>query len=628
MNSTQGNMELLQAGYQLQQQGQLDLAEARYKQVLKSDPRNVHALNLMGMLMINGGRPLDAVELIKLALAENPRDGQAQGNLGLAYKDLGRFEEAVDHFRESISLVPNNPVMLNNLGNALREVGKAREAITHFENALRIDRSYAACWSNLAAAQRDVEDFGKAMKALDRALELDSNLAQAYHIRGTVFAKLAMYAEAVKAYDRSLALAPGVSEVMISKSDMLRDLSKPEEAAEVLKQVLDLEPRNPFAVHALGVLSEQLGDREQAAAYFKRSIECAPGYTSAHYQLAQLKGRTSSDQELEEMEDLWQTGILQPEDRKLLAFALFRVWDQRNETGKAWEYLAEGNRIKAESSPFDEQYTQRLTQGLIETASSLRERVPLEPAASSQPRVVFVLGMPRSGTTLTEQVLASHSEVCGAGEVSYAHDCARMASSMIKKPFPQCVADLSGAQLAEIGAYYLSRHGSLTESGTWIVDKTPLNFQYIGFMARALPNALFIHCHREPIDNCFSIHRIPFDEKQTYAHSLESLGKYYLQYRKLMAAWHKLYPDRILDVSYEETVEDLRAQCERMLEFLGLEFEPQLLEFYQARGLVKTPSASQVREPIYKDSVASWKKYEPYMQPLKTILDAGLPATK
>jgi hypothetical protein len=139
-------------------------------------------------------------------------------------------------------------------------------------------------------------------------------------------------------------------------------------------------------------------------------------------------------------------------------------------------------------------------------------------------------------------------------------------------------------------------------------------------LAKALPNAVFIHCHREPIDNCFSIHRIPFDEKQTYAHSLDSLGKYYLNYREMMAEWHRLYPGRVLDVSYEDTVTDFRAQCERMLNFLGLEFEPELLQFYRSNSLVKTPSASQVREPIYRDSVASWKKYEAFLSPLREAL--------
>ena len=213
--------------------------------------------------------------------------------------------------------------------------------------------------------------------------------------------------------------------------------------------------------------------------------------------------------------------------------------------------------------------------------------------------------------------------VSGAGEVSYAFDCARMAASMANKPFPDCIADLNPVQLAEIGNSYMSRHGDLPVGQAWVVDKTPLNFQYIGFLARALPQARFIHCQREPMDNLFSIHRIPFDENQTYAHSQESLADYYLQYREMMAVWKALYPGRILDVSYEDTVTDLELQCRNMLNFLDLQFEPQLLEFYQASGLVKTPSASQVREPIYRDSVASWKRYEEQVQPVRRALTAG-----
>lgn len=616
-------MEVLQTAYQHYKDGDLDRAEVGYKDVLRQDPGNVHGLNLMGMLMIDRGRPVDAVELIKLALKHAPHDPQSHGNLGLALKDLGRFEEAAGHFRESLKTNPKNPVMLNNLGNALRESGVPVEAIKCFEDALRLDRGYAACWSNLAAAQRDAGNFSRAMQALDRAMELAPGLAQAHHIRGTVFAKLARFEDAVSCYDRSLELRPDTCEVLIAKSDMLREMDLPMEAESVLQQVLQIEPQNAFALHALGVLAEQVGDRNLAADYFKRSIEQAPAYTSAYYQLAQLKGRRVTETELQDMEQLWQTNTLATEARKLLAFALFRAWDQRAVSEKAWHYLTEGNRIKASASPYDAQYTRRLTDGIIAGGRRLAATDVASMASDNMPSPVFVLGMPRSGTTLTEQILASHSSVSGAGEVSYAFDCARMAASLVNKPFPDCVADLSADQLAEIGNYYMSRHRQLPVGQSWVVDKTPLNFQYIGFLAMALPQARFIHCRREPMDNLFSIHRIPFDENQTYAHSQESLADYYLQYLEMMDVWRQLFGQRILDVSYEDTVTDLEAQCRNILEFLGLNFEPQLLEFYQASGLVKTPSASQVREPIYRDAIASWKKYEEQLQPLRIALATG-----
>ncbi|KAA1189135.1 tetratricopeptide repeat protein [Pseudohalioglobus sediminis] len=620
MTSPEKIMRYLEQGYQLQQQGRYGEAEAGYREVLKLDPRNVHALNLLGILAINSDRPLEAIELITQALAENPDDPQAHGNLGLAYKDAGQFEAAVAHFKQSLQLNPKNLVMMNNLGNALRESGNARDAITCFEAALRLDRAYAACWSNLAAAQRDMEDYGKAMKALDRALELDPEQVAAHHLRASVFVKLARFEDALACFERVLELEPGRTDVMIEKSDALRDLNRADEARQTLDTVLQREPGNPFAWHALGVLHEQLGDRDRAAECFQRCLQLAPDYASAHYQLAQLKGRQTPEQELQQMELLWRADGMLDEDRKLLAFALFRAWDQRDEVAKAWHYLAQGNRIKAEASPYDRAFTHSLTDGIITAARALQARPPGQARAPASPGIAFVMGMPRSGTTLTEQVLSAHSCIMGAGEVSYAFDCARLASHLTNQPFPQCVAELTDAHLEEIGRYYRSRHREVDQGTAWIVDKTPLNFQYLGLMARALPEAKFIHCRREPVDNCFSIHRIPFDEKQTYAHGLESLADYYQQYRRMMDAWHALYPERILDVDYEATVADLRAQCERMLGFLELEFQPAMLEFHSGGGLVKTPSASQVREPIYRDAVAAWKRYEEFLQPLVAAL--------
>jgi hypothetical protein len=168
----------------------------------------------------------------------------------------------------------------------------------------------------------------------------------------------------------------------------------------------------------------------------------------------------------------------------------------------------------------------------------------------------------------------------------------------------------------ELGDYYLSRHSKDDLSHRYVVDKTPLNFQYLGMLALALPDAKFIHCHRDPIQNCFSIHKLPFDKKQTYAHSLEALGLYYTRYLQLMNRWKNMFPGRILDVLYEDTVADIDHQAHQMLEFLGLPFEEGVLDFYRTRRLVKTPSASQVRQPIYSDALQSWKNYEKHLGPL------------
>jgi hypothetical protein len=183
---------------------------------------------------------------------------------------------------------------------------------------------------------------------------------------------------------------------------------------------------------------------------------------------------------------------------------------------------------------------------------------------------------------------------------------------------------LTADQYAELGDYYMSRHLAKNLDAQYVVDKTPLNFQYIGLLGLALPQAKFIHCHRNPVANCYSIHRMTFDEKQTYAHDLTALGKYYTRYWKLMQRWKTMFPDRILDVRYEDTVADIEKQSRRILDFLDLAFEEKVLEFHKTERLVKTPSASQVRQPIYTDSVEAWKNYEKHLGPLIDNLNVNI----
>ncbi|MEL7186700.1 MAG: sulfotransferase [Pseudomonadota bacterium] len=608
-------MQLLESGYQAQQSGDAATAEARYQEVLKREPQNVHALNLMGMLCVNNFRAPEAVKFISNALQQVPDNPQSHTNLGLAYKDIGEPQKAIDHFRRSIELDASNPDVYNNLGNVLRVVDRPKEAITEYERALKMHPTFAECWSNLSAALNESGQQERALTAASRAIELDPDLAQAYNNRGDIHLELAQYEQAIAEYKRAVELSPKYVAALLNMARTQRDMDDPDAARQTLKLAIEIEPNNPEAFLVEGVLNEQIGDRSAAAESFKKSIAQLPEMTVAHYYLSQIKGRKGTDDEFAAMRELAKRQDLTPKARTYLEFGLFRAYDQRGMYDEAYAHLATGNAIKAETSPYDDEDTAEYIESILECARSARDKHGASPGLID-PRPVFVLGMPRSGTSLTEQILASHSEVAGAGELSYAYDTAHSIRKMVNEKFPDNMKLLSAEQFAELGDRYLSRHSEQSLAARFVVDKTPLNFQYIGMLALALPQARFIHCHRDPVANCFSIHRMPFDDKQTYAHNLESLGTYYSRYWNLMLAWHDMFPGRILDCRYEDTVDDIESQSRRILDFLDLEFEEQVLEFHKTKRIVKTPSASQVRQPIYKDSVAAWKHYEKHLQPL------------
>ncbi len=608
-------MRKLEAGYQAQQSGDLDQAERLYKQVLDAEEDNIHALNLLGMLCVNSLRSDAAVEYIKKALRQVPDNPQSHTNIGLAYKDLGNADEAVFHFRESINLDPNNPDVHNNLGNVLRVIDKPKKAIQSYERALQLNRNFAECWSNLAAALNETGQLKPALKAVNRALELDPRLAQAYNNRGDIYLAQARYEDALAEYRRATELSPKYVAALINMAKVQRDMDAPDEALQTLKLALTLEPANPEGLLVQGVLHEQMGNRESAAESFKAAIKTSPEMTVAHYYLSQIRGRQGTDEEFDAMRALSGRTNLNDNSRMYLGFGLYRAYEQREQYDEAFANLAAANRIKAESTPYDDEDTAHYIESIVESARSSLHRLGDRPGHTDS-RPVFVLGMPRSGTSLTEQILASHSAVAGAGELSFAYDTAHRIRDITHEKFPENMQLLSAEQYAELGKSYMARHSEENLAARYVVDKTPLNFQYIGLLGLALPEAKFIHCHRDPIANCFSIHRMPFDEKQTYAHSLEALGKYYTRYWRFMRSWHELFPSRILDMRYEDTVADIETQSRRMLDFLDLPFEEGVLDYHKNKRLVKTPSASQVRQPIYKDRLAAWKKYEKYLGPL------------
>jgi len=612
-------MKLLESGYAAQQSGNVVTAERAYGQVLERDSNNIHALNLLGMLCVNNFRPEEAVGYLNRALAIDADNPQTQSNIGLAYKDLGNARDAIHHFQRSAGLNPDNPDTFNNLGNVLRADEKPTDAIQVYERALKLHPTFAECWSNLSAALNEAEQHDRALKAAGRAIELDPQLAQAYNNRGDIYLNMALYEHAVAEYRKAVELSPKYTAALINMARTQRDMDLPEEARATLALAMELEPENPEALLVEGVLNEQMGDRDAAASSFKGAISQLPEMTVAHYYLSQIKGREGTDNEFEDMRELDKRTDLTPKARMYLEFGLFRACDQRALYDDAFAHLAAGNAIKAESTPYDDVDTAQYIAAIVDSAATAKEKLGDSPGLQDS-RPVFVLGMPRSGTSLTEQILASHSEVAGAGELSFAYDTAHSIRDMVQQKFPDNMTSLTAEQYLELGERYLQRHSTENLAARYVVDKTPLNFQYIGMLALALPQARFIHCHRDPVANCFSIHRMPFDEKQTYAHSLEALGTYYNRYWKFMQDWHEIFPGRILDVRYEDTVGDIDNQSRRILDFLDLPFEEQVLDFHKTKRLVKTPSASQVRQPIYKDAVAAWKNYEKHLQPLIDVL--------
>ena len=611
--------DLLKAGLEQYQRGNLEGAEKKFRQVILVDNRNIHGLNLLGMICVNTGRHEEAVQLITDALKISPIDAQAQGNLGLAYQRMGNLKLAESCFRKSIELGGKNRTIFNSLGNVLRESGRASEAVQVYESTLKVDGKYAECWTNLSQALVELGEFGDAFKAVSRALQIDPSLAEAHNQMAEIYRNIFKYDLAISAYKKSLELRPTLYESMLGLATVYRESEDVGAALEVLNRLIALEPRHAKAHAALGILKEQVGDTVAAADCFKKSIQLAPDAVSPLYHLSQIKGRIISQDEILAMERLQKMTDLSSKDRSHVHFGLGEAYDQQGQTDKAFNAWLIANQDKAESYPYDLDKRTSYQASTIAFSKALRARL-VEPPAENIRQLVFIVGMQRSGTSLTDQILASNTQVSSLGEIGYADEMAVQVKELTGKHYPQGLSGLSQEDISLLRESFLGKISQRYSAAPVLIDKTPMNFQYLGLLAEVFPSAKFIHCSRNPMDNCFSIFKLAFTDDQDYAHGLKSLGDHYRLYKGLMDQWKKLYPQRILDVRYEDTVSNIQEQCVRLVEFLGLAFEPEMLEFYSTERLVRTPSASQVRKPIYKSSVQAWKKYERHLQPLAEAL--------
>ena len=605
----------LQAGLKCYQQGNLEAAEKCFRRVISRDSNSIHGLNLLGMVCVNTGRQDEAVQLITRALKINPTDAQAHGNLGLAYQRMGNLELAEQHFRESINLDANKPTLWNSLGNVLREQGRAADAIKAYESTLRDNGKYAECWANLSKALVDLGKYEQAFQAVSKALQIDPTAPEFHNQIAEVYRKSSKFDLAISAYKKSLELDPTLYESMLGLATVYRESEDPEAALVILNRLIELAPGYAKAYTVLGVLKEQLGEPEAAADCFKKSIDLAPDVVSPHWHLSQIKGRKSTVAEIEAMERFQGISGLSRQDKTHLYFGLGAAYDQQDQTDKAFDAWQKANQLKAERFPFDRDHRRQHRDLTLEHSRALTTKLAESPVQDRR-QLVFVIGMPRSGTSLTDQILSSHSNVSSLGEVGFADEMTIHLKKLTGQLYPEGLSKLTASDISILREDFLGKVDTKHANYPILIDKTPMNFQYLGLLAKVFPGSKFIHCRRNPIDNCFSIFKLSFSDDQDYAHDLTALGQHYLLYEELMESWKVMFPDRVLDIHYEDTVADVKAQCLRLVEFLGVEYEPQMLEFYSSERLVRTPSASQVRKPIYKSSVKAWKKYEQQLQPL------------
>ncbi len=600
------------------QAGRLANAEALYRQVLAITPDHPDALHLLGVLLHQTGQSQAAIDLIRRAIAAGNQVPEIYTNLGLVLQALGQFEDAAAAFLRVIALQPGRAEAHHSLGGLRHRQGRFEDAAVHYRQALTLKPDLAEAHLNLGLLAKtegrpvEAEGWYRQMLALrpDHPGAL-MNLGNALHDQGRL-------AEAVALYQRALAILPTYAEAHLNLGNVLMALGDSTAALTEYEQALALKPELAEAWNNRGHIFREQGQLVEAKAAFERALAIRSDYAEAHYNRADLKRFQVGDPDLAALEALAvNVGRQPPGGAVFVHFALAKALDDVGETARAFEHFIQGNALKRARLTYDEDATRSLFRRIATVFNAdLFEQRRRAGAPSVCP--IFVLGMPRSGSTLVEQILASHPQVLGAGELP-----ALAAVGASLPSYPEAIPTLDAEALTRLGQAYLDRLPPLSAEQTRVTDKMPGNFLHIGLIRLILPQARIIHTIREPLDTCLSCFTRLFVEHQEFSFDLAELGRYYRLYQGLMDHWRRVLPDdAVLDVRYEDVVNDLEGQARRLLAYCGLPWDDRCLAFHQTRRPVRTASAAQVRQPLFRSSLERARRYQEPLAPLIRALEA------
>lgn len=601
--------------------GRLDEALANYDKAVEARPAYVEAWNNRGNALMDLDRPAEALESYRKALAIRPDYTEALANRANAFLALGQLEEALSSAQAALALRPDYPEALNGLGNILGALHRHAEALICFERALAIRPDHAEALNNRGNALLRLGRPLEALASFDRALSLRPGYAEALNNRGNALRNLRRFEEALESFDRALAARPGYPQALNNRGNVLADQNRAAEALESYEAALRARPGFAEAHDNKGGVLLQLGRSQEALAAVEEAIRCAPQRAFFHYKLAYAKRWKAGDPEIAALEEL-RKRKLAPQEQIYLQFALAKVYEDIVDRERCFAALLEGNALKRAKLGYDEAATLAMFERTAEIFS--QDMLSRAGAGDSSQAPVFVLGMPRSGTTLIEQILSSHPVVFGAGEIDDLSQSIALYCAELGKPYPEAFEGASGAGLRELGERYVAGLTRSAPTGALrVTDKTPDNFRFIGLIHLAWPNARIIHVRRDPLDTCFSCFSRLFASELPYIYDLGELGRYYRAYEKLMAHWRAALPKgAMLEVQYEEAVADIETFARRLLDYCGLDWDPRCLEFHRQERLVRTSSLVQVRQPIYNSSIGRWRAYEPFLGPLIEALNS------
>ena len=623
-------------------------AEEVCRDYLLMSPGCTDHLRLLGHSLMKQDRLKEAEEQLQLAITLNPDFPQLYEDLGSVLAMERRFDEAIPLFEKAIRLEPRLPLAHKKLGQALAAVGRGADADAHFEeffdkdpeagiiavgaNHLKAGRKEEAMKAFRDVLRKNPENVtamrylaiayfkeennpGEAEAWLRRATTIAPDFTAAWMTLGVVLLEMNKHLDAIDSYKAAIKTEPQNGALWAGLANAYAQASYPEKSVETFQKALEKGVDSAGAQMSYAHVLKTVGDQEAALKAYRTAIDKQPDFGEAYWSMANLKIFEFEDEEVAAMESQLDDGSLSDVSEVHFRFALGKAYEDKCDYDKAWHYYDTGNRkqrLLVTHSPLDMEKRHDEIIELFDKDFIARN----EGHGFDAPDPILIVGLPRAGSTLVEQILASHSQVEGTSELpiltKIASAIGRYRSDNVG--FPQALVDLGVRDWRGYGEEYIeeaSRH-RLTDK-PYFTDKLPNNFPMVGFLHLVLPNAKVINARRHPLDNCLGAYKQLFAKGQNFTYDIEDLAHYYNKYHRMMKHWHEVLPGKVLDVHYEDTVTDLENQVRRILDHCGLPFEESCVNFHQTERAVKTASSEQVRQPIYTGALGKWQVYKDHL---------------
>jgi tetratricopeptide (TPR) repeat protein len=566
--------------------GRLQKAQELYLKVLKKAPDHTQALYLLGVLHLDRGRFSSGVELLHKVLALKPRHVDAHFSLGRGFQALGRYREAEEALRACLALEPRHADAWLSLGVVQAACGAYQTAKECYRKVLEIEPKAYKALTNLASIYMKCGQVEEGERYIAQAAALRPNDPTILCNLAATYIGQDNLALALRTYSGVLERDHTNIEALAGKANVLEKMSEHEAAFELVLPAIEQGSTNTNVALTFANLASHFNRTEEAVRLVQRYLD---------------RRETGTD------------------ERCNLLFAKGKLLDSLGEYDRAFEAIRAANNLVPQS--FDAAAHSRRVGNIIAFYS--KENLARLPRASNESETpLFIVGMPRSGTSLIEQILASHQAVLGAGELTDIHDLVRSLTSGIEneEAYPECTAELDRRSLDAMADEHLARLRERGGDALRVTDKMPRNFLYLGLISQLLPKARIIHSVRDPLDTCLSCFFQNFRRGNFDTFNLDGIGVYYTQYYRLMQHWRETLDVPVMDLQYEDLVADLETWSRKLVDFVGLEWDPACLRFYDTKRVVNTASYDQVRQPIYTRSVGRWRNYERHLGPLKQAL--------